>query len=373
MLLVFSFAWIEFYMYAITSKNVLEMPFLYRTAFPFRLFIGPILFLYVRNVIFPPTKFSFKDAIHLIVPTILVLLIMPEFLISNEEKRQHFEQFYKNESIFIKIHTGIMPAGLMQPLTSTIAMLYCFWTIYYVLRTFSNYLPEYRQNKRSSIHWIYSITYVTTIFNGLQFVQFLFLKESETFSSMVQILQSCSLIFLKGHFLTSPENLQMQNINIITIPQKENKGIAHQNRSIYLQNPPYQSSEEFRLMIDKYMLERKPFLNSDFDLEKMSDDLKLNKRKISKYLKTNTGMNFNEIVNRYRINYFLELIKTQASRSIKTESLIKECGFSHKSTFYSSFQRIMKDSPNNYLATYIESEEAFKNASFEENLPTTFQ
>jgi len=349
MVLIFSFIWIEFYMYALTSKNVLEMPFLYRTAFPFRLFIGPILFLYIKNILSPTSNFLKKNIWHLLLPTILVLMIVPDFLISNEVKRSYFEQFYRHESIFIKINTGFMPAGIMQPLTSIIAMFYCFLTIYYIDRKVKSYSSQYKIINRSSINWVRTITYVTTIFNGLQFVQFLLLKESETFNSVVQILQSSLLIFLKGHFITSPGNVQMQNI---CVPSNHDE-INGQNTHKGLEKvgiPPYQTVGEFGLMIEKYMLERKPYLDSDFDLEKMSDDLKLNKRKISKYLKTITGMNFNDLVNRYRVYHYLELVKDNAYKSIKTESLIKECGFSHKSTFYASFQKIFGDSPSNYLS-----------------------
>lgn len=217
-------------MYALTSKNVLEMPFLYRTAFPFRLFIGPILFLYIKNILSPTSNFLKKNIWHLLLPTILVLMIVPDFLISNEVKRSYFEQFYRHESIFIKINTGFMPAGIMQPLTSIIAMFYCFLTIYYIDRKVKSYSPQYKIINRSSINWVRTITYVTTIFNGLQFVQFLLLKESETFNSVVQILQSSLLIFLKGHFITSPGNVQMQNICVPSTHdeingQKTHKGL----------------------------------------------------------------------------------------------------------------------------------------------------
>jgi len=60
-------------------------------------------------------------------------------------------------------------------------------------------------------------------------------------------------------------------------------------------------------------------------------------------------MPYTEVVNRYRINHFLEQVKRGEGQKLKLEVLIQKSGFQYRSTFYSAFKKIMGNSPKEVL------------------------
>ena len=85
--------------------------------------------------------------------------------------------------------------------------------------------------------------------------------------------------------------------------------------------------------------------NEDISLNIMSDVVHMNPYYFSTFFKKNSGMNFKEYVGKVRIDHSMPLL---ISTDKKTYEIAMEVGFSDARAFSDAFQKIYKETPNNY-------------------------
>lgn len=93
----------------------------------------------------------------------------------------------------------------------------------------------------------------------------------------------------------------------------------------------------------------KPFLNHDFSLGDLANQVRLPAHHCSYILNEYFGKNFREWVNGYRVEFFItqyhSLIASQTIASIALSS-----GFKNKNTFYSAFEKEKGQTPSQYFS-----------------------
>ena len=98
------------------------------------------------------------------------------------------------------------------------------------------------------------------------------------------------------------------------------------------------------------MEEEHLFLQNDLKLSDIAEHLHTNRTYVYEALKLmeEEGVtSFNDYVNRYRIEYSLQLFKENPEESI--EQIAYACGFSSKTTFYVNFKKVTGMTPKQYL------------------------
>jgi len=204
MVLILAFCGVEFYMYALSSKTILDMPFLYRSAFPWRFLFGPLLWLYVLNMIKPDRGWKNIDFIHFVIPLSVIIILIPDFLLSNDQKRMILEKFYLQNTILMTRSTGILPAGFIQPFSLFHGFCYCIATIVLITTNRSKHKMVVLSVNQEVWKWVGMVTGVTTIFLLFQVIQWLSLSIESHFSVFAQVTQSISLIIMKAYLLIHP-------------------------------------------------------------------------------------------------------------------------------------------------------------------------
>jgi AraC-like DNA-binding protein len=66
---------------------------------------------------------------------------------------------------------------------------------------------------------------------------------------------------------------------------------------------------------------------------------------INQYYKSN----FSSWLNKYRVNYFIELIGHEEKRELTLEALARESGFANRTTFMSAFRKEKNTTPGAFL------------------------
>jgi AraC-like DNA-binding protein len=335
-----SLSFTEFYMYALGSRAILEMPFLFRFSFPFRILFGPMLFLFVRTMLQPEKKLRLLDSIHFFPSILLIGCLMPDFFASTDYKLNFFKNFYENNTVFITNPTGLIPAGWLAPIAINYGLFYCilsFIKIYKYKRIKAYQLPS----NQVVISWISLVSWAVFGFIFCQLLQYLSLSKDHEFSVWTQIFQSISIISLKAYLLVSPNVIE--NMDGCIIPQNSpSKPLLPFPKSQY-------KDSAFVKEMDIYFSQFKPYLNSDFALANMAENLGISPKKLSNQIKLVYAMAFSELVNRYRIYYLLQLLQDQKGKLLKLEALIPLCGFQYRSSFYAAFKKIMNTTPSSYF------------------------
>ena len=98
----------------------------------------------------------------------------------------------------------------------------------------------------------------------------------------------------------------------------------------------YMYDLELKEKFEKYFETEKPYLNPDLSLNDAAGALCTNKTYLSRMLNGGMGMNFNQVVNKYRITYCMELFVKNPY--MKVADLADACGFRSVSTFSLAFR-----------------------------------
>ena len=98
----------------------------------------------------------------------------------------------------------------------------------------------------------------------------------------------------------------------------------------------------------RFMVERRPFLVIDYQLQDLANSLYTNRSYLSKTINRFSGKNFRAYVNYYRVMYAMELFR--ANMSLRIIDLAELSGFRSESSFLNSFRSVMGEAPSIWCA-----------------------
>ena len=139
--------------------------------------------------------------------------------------------------------------------------------------------------------------------------------------------------------IKNPQNLTSQKTTI-----------AYENTNeLGLKEEVFETELNSRLL--EFMENTKPYLNPDFSLQALSNDLNVSRHQLSSTINTRQKMNFYEFVNLYRIQEIKELMKDQSNKNKNNYDLAYEAGFNSKATFYRIFKQLTNQTPSDYRSS----------------------
>ncbi len=98
--------------------------------------------------------------------------------------------------------------------------------------------------------------------------------------------------------------------------------------------------------LDQLILEEKIFTNPGLKLKMLADQLDIPPHQLSQLLNNNLGKGFKPFINEHRIKEACKLIATEHQLSL--EGIGYEVGFRSKSTFFTTFKKLMHLTPAQY-------------------------
>ena len=102
------------------------------------------------------------------------------------------------------------------------------------------------------------------------------------------------------------------------------------------------------ILIQKYVLTDKKYLDSSIGLSEISKVTKIPERKFPNILRANGFDNFTDFVNQYRIQEAKKALVDAKYNDYKIESIGYECGFNSKATFYRAFLKFASCTPTQF-------------------------
>jgi AraC-like DNA-binding protein len=92
------------------------------------------------------------------------------------------------------------------------------------------------------------------------------------------------------------------------------------------------------------------FLQSNASLDDFALKLNHTKTEVLAFLKSQTNDSFIELLNRNRIKYFKELLKSNKQESFTIEALSEMAGFNTRQSMYNAFKKLEGSSPSGYIS-----------------------
>lgn len=312
-----------------------EIPHLLGVLMPLPILHGVLLYFYVLEVTGKKIRTKIRF-VHLIPYFSLILLLIPFYSLSAEEKIYIF----KNEGIgfewFMLIHQVSM-------IISGIA--YTIWTLLLIRNHKKNIQSTFSNTDKKELQWLRYLS----IGLGLIWVVAVFFDE--------QIIFSCIVVFVLfiGFFGINQMNIFTTTI----IPNDEEKySISQKGKRIsnstekkrYLKSGLNEvMADQIYAKLNELMPQKHLYKKENLTLSDLAKQLDVHPNHLSQVINEKEEKNFYNYINSLRIKEFIRLASEQENEKFTLMSLAHECGFNSKSTFNKHFKAYTQKTPSEFF------------------------
>ena len=307
--------------------------------FPLLFLFGPLLFLYVKSLATENFSFKKKDLLHLFP----LLFISLHRSVSGPASISNIPDHNTPQYIYNKVYyTLLVLSFLIYWIFSLKLLLAHHRKIPY---QFSNY------TSKNSLRWL---TFVLSLFLVLfcadlvnSFIIRVLEIEIGRFSFLILNLTIFTFIMTffginqnaiyksqnENSVLILPENTEPQSGKTVRTGLTE-KQIADLNKTIL-----------------NYLRQKRPWLNPDYSLQMMADDLKVSRQKLSEVINQGQKKNFYKLINEFRVAEVKEMLNNPKYSNYTVLGTGLECGFNSKTSFNRIFKEETGFTPSEYKKT----------------------
>ncbi|WP_448564810.1 helix-turn-helix domain-containing protein [Thalassotalea ganghwensis] len=304
--------------------------------------IGPLILLITLKLLRPDKPLSLWHLLHFVPFVIHQLSRLPKIFRSANEKLIFLESFYQQGQI-------TSPSVLTLTELTNMLIFYSHRFIYLILSCWL--LKQAKVNtqhftiaRKLLIHMLFYILLGYCIFWLLYRSTFYFPAIAEISKSLSTSINAIGLgaltlliaVFLFKHRLT--------DIFSSKSTQKYQKNVLDEDLS-----------KSLLASIEATISKDKLFCLPDFRQADLSNATGLSIAMISQVINKEVGLNFNDYMNEYRINYVKELLADSDQSDKDIQTLALEAGFSSKATFYRVFKEKMQVTPTQYRKQVAQS------------------
>lgn len=110
-----------------------------------------------------------------------------------------------------------------------------------------------------------------------------------------------------------------------------------------------EEKEKFKIKLLDYFEKNKPYLNAQLSLNILADEIDLHPNKLSFFINEIMGINFNEFLNKYRLEHFKSIALNPKFNHITILGLAYDSGFNSKSVFNTYFKKTEGTTPSQWV------------------------
>ena len=330
---------------------IIDAPYLYKITAPINFLLPPIVYLYVRVMLFNKQKLKILDFLH-IIPFLLVLInYLPFYLLPISNKKDIIQELFKDINTSYKIQVGYLSEYIINIFRILQNLIYLIFQ-WKLIITFNkqNKNIEVEKQINNVIKWLRIFTSLSTIslfaFMLLAFTALVFqdiYADGFIFHLPDYIFASCFFI-ISTYLLTHPSIFA----GLPFIKYKQTPSTLILNQTDYIPYIEQDYSIEIALILD-YFKTKKPYLKKGLNISQLAVEINIPTRLISFIINQHFEMRFNEFINKYRVSYIKEKINEKYLDSFTLNSLASEAGFSNLTTFIAAFKKIENCTPSEYL------------------------
>jgi AraC-like DNA-binding protein len=330
---------------------IIDVPYLYKITAPINFLLPPIVYLYVRVMLFNKQKLNFLDFLH-IIPFLLVFInYLPFYLLPISNKKDIIQELLKDINTSYKIQLGYISEYIVNIFRILQNFIYLIFQWKLVI-TFNkqNKNIEVEKQINNVIKWLRIFTSLSTIslfaFILLAFTALVFqdiYADGFIFHLPDYIFASCFFI-ISTYLLTHPSIFA----GLPFIKYKQTPSTLILNQTDYIPYIEQDYSTEIAIILD-YFETKKPYLKKGLNISQLAVEINIPTRLISFIINQHFEMRFNEFINKYRVSYIKEKINEKYLDSFTLNSLASEAGFSNLTTFIAAFKKIENCTPSEYL------------------------
>jgi AraC-like DNA-binding protein len=299
------------------------------------LFLGPIIYLYVKSIFRKEHKWLNKNLIHFIPSVIFIVFISTPILVSLNQGEMLFD--YLN---FIGEHRNEM-----FTLFDIVFVVYSIISINTFLTYKRALKHQYSTFSSKEYDWILYLLMGTLVISSGHLLLSLnsHLSGTEPFErSYLTISSMILLVIYLGYHGISQSRILLPNFLLDNSKGKkqENQNTIHQDEL-----------QKIKLRLEELLLSEKVYLNQDLTLNKLADLIPTTNKKLSAFINHELNTSFYDLINAYRIESVKEKMKSNQYDHLTLLGVAYDSGFNSKTTFNRIFKKETGLSPSDYKKT----------------------
>lgn|GEM_PF-1180277 len=355
--LFFIMGWFAFIYIMITSKAMLQTPYLFRLGQPFYYLMPPLALVYVQLVIEGESPKNYGHLVWHMIPFVIGLADLGVYYYKHGHELDKIVRLvYQEPAALFFRGDGFIPAVFHYGFRPIQGCLYMGLTMALMVRAKKR--KKWGQIKPKHREWLLVlVTFLTVFYLNNFYYTFLnplvdFVVISKTLFTAAFLSVCFCLVIAKLFFAPAviypgmEETVLPKEGEVVRSPAAEAIALKEDETKTELL-----SAERVGLLaaeMEKAMKEQLLFKT----ITKLSDlaaYLDTSPRYVSYVLSNHYQARFNDFINTFRIQYIMEEIQAGKGKHFTLEAIASEAGFSSRSTFYTAFKKQTGLSPNQYV------------------------
>jgi len=317
---------------------------------PFMFLIGPFLYFYIRNTLKDQNTLTKKDWIHFIPATIALIGTIPYIIQPFENKLAIADQIIRNLDAFKKIEVNLFydmgESFVLRCLLTLVYLIYCAHLL------FKSYTKQQNEKQYPKKQFLIVYRWFVVLLTCL-----LLLLSSFIILTLNAIDSSASRTIKEGNvwYVLSGLIYCIMSLSVLLFPEilygipRKKTPKYHKKKAKLKTNMMEDPLFDLSLSIQKYLLEKKPFLQADFDISDIALDLNIPQNQVSYCISYIMETKFSKLKSDLRVQHAVELLKKGTNSKLTIEAIGKQSGFKTRSYFYTAFKKEMGITPSEYL------------------------
>jgi AraC-like DNA-binding protein len=293
---------------------------------------GPLLYFYVRRVVYIDLRWRVKDLLHLIPYMIYCIFLVYTQVVLDQVEQQEFTQ---------KIVTASLPAWFyLVGISIYIYIIAYLWLAYRTVNTYRSIIKNrFSSLEKINLNWLRfiihsfaAITIIAMIHNVIPVLGNIFFLYSTLIFLLIFTFFFINRVLVKA--LNQPEIFAG-----IELQETREKYTGSRFKADEI--------EQYYTQLLPILEEEKLYLNPDLTLQILAGHLNISSKVISQVINQRSGKNFFDFINSYRCEEAKNLMMTSDAKVTILE-ILYEAGFNSKSSFNKEFKKLNGNTPSEY-------------------------
>ena len=280
----------------------------------------PALFIYTKSIV---SEIDWRKDYQHFLPGIIEFTVFTILFLAPVESKIKWEE----GGLILAFHFLI---------SFFLVLVYTLMTIRLINRHKKRMADFYSSLQGKTLRWVKWICYYI-LFTLFIIPNFVFFEElTDLIFSIVNVIFIfwVALSGFRQVFISLPDHLSNQKEASLAISLSAPSD-THSDRKVYDQ------------ILDFLQTER-PFTNPKLNLASLAEQLHFSPRRLSNLINEVGGINFNQLINRFRVENAKELLSDPNMGHLNLLGIAYEVGFNSKTSFYTTFKQMTGQTPTQF-------------------------
>ncbi len=307
---------------------------------------GTLLYFYVLEITGNRPKNRRAVWLHLLPTVSLIILAIPFYLLTGEEKIYVFE----NEGQGFEWY--VIYCNILIPLSG---LFYAIWSWLLIKRHRLKIQDSFSNTDKKELQWLMYLSIGFTII----WVFSIFFSNQIIFSAVVLLvlfigffgINQLNIFYTEAN---NPESDYKTNSNTRKVDKSKVKRPNQTSKRYAKSGLNEEMASQIYSKLNEFMGDDAIFKNEHLTLTELASLLDVHPNHLSQVINEREGKNFYNYINSIRIKEFIRLASFPENKKYTMISLAYDCGFNTKSTFNKHFKSNTGKTPTEFFNTVVQ-------------------